>query len=146
MIIPAAHTQQRPHAIERPHVIATSRPITLGPLDMSARTARASAMAQLVQWGWGDLAEITEQIVSELVTNAVKESKQDGTPIGVRLVLTTGALFVEVFDHAPGYPVRAEAGADAESGRGLQLVGALSSDWGWFRMKGGKVVWAAVPA
>jgi hypothetical protein len=40
-------------------------------------------------------------------------------------------------------PVRMDIGADAESGRGLLLVEAVSHGWGWYPAPDGrKVVWA----
>jgi hypothetical protein len=38
------------------HVLARSHPLTLGPIDSSPRTARASARAQLSEWGRPELA------------------------------------------------------------------------------------------
>jgi hypothetical protein len=67
-------------------------------------------------------------------------------------LLTDGArLVAEVWDQAPGVPVRLSAGADDESGRGLALVDMITgSRWGWrpARSGRGKCVWAefAVPA
>ena len=53
---------------------------------------------------------------------------------------------VFVWDAGPRPPPRADPGADAENGRGLLLVEALSERWGHFGHDGGgKVVWAAVP-
>ncbi len=58
-------------------------------------------------------------------------------------------VVVEVWDRAPGSPVRRDAATGEESGRGLVIVDALCRDWGFFRTADGdKVVWAelAVPA
>jgi anti-sigma regulatory factor (Ser/Thr protein kinase) len=127
-------------------VLARSAALILGPIDSSPRTARASARAWLAQWGRADLSVDVETVVSELVTNAVRASGQGGTAVTVLLVLTSLSVAVEVFDRAPGVPVRREPGQGAESGRGLALVAALSADWGWTPARGGKIVWAAVPA
>jgi hypothetical protein len=137
MIISAA--QQR-------SVLDRSAPLTLGPYDSSPRTARMSARAQLSQWGRADLADDTETVVSELVTNAVQASETGATPVALRLVLTPGSIVVEVFDHAPGEPVPEAVNAEAVSGRGLQMVGFLARDWGWAPTPSGKVVWAEVAA
>jgi hypothetical protein len=51
-------------------------------------------------------------------------------------------LLVFVDDANPEGPVRTERPDDAESGRGLGLVEALSKAWGWTRTAGGKRVWA----
>jgi serine/threonine-protein kinase RsbW len=117
-----------------------------GPIDSSPGTARVSARAQLAAWGRSDLAEDVEEIVSELVTNAVNASERDATPIALRLVLTTASVAVEVFDSAPGVPVAYAPPEGAESGRGLQIVAALARDWGWSPTSNGKVVWAEVAA
>jgi hypothetical protein len=65
-------------------------------------------------------------VVCELVTNAV----------------------VLVWDAEPRRPVPAEAGEEAENGRGLFLVQAFSARWGARPTPhlGGKVVWALCAA
>jgi len=125
-------------------VLARSAPITLGAIDSSPRTARASAAAQLCEWGRADLAGDAGLVVSELVTNAVQASTAAGTAVGLRLVLTTGSVFVEVHDRAPGHPMACEPGPGSESGRGLQIVAALAADWGWTPTADGKVTWAEI--
>lgn len=126
--------------------IAKSAPIWLGPYSSAPGTARASARAQLAQWGRPELADDAELVISELTTNAVRASEAAGSPVAVRLVLTSASVVVQVLDSAPGVPVRYEPGADAECGRGLQLVAALSSDWGWTQTQAGKIVWAEIAA
>jgi anti-sigma regulatory factor (Ser/Thr protein kinase) len=125
-------------------VLARSVPLRLGPIDTSPGTARASARAQLAAWGRPDLAADAEAVVSELVANAVQASKRGATPVGLRLILTTRSVFAEVLDYAPGVPTFREAGTEAESGRGLHLVAALSADWGWTPASGGKITWAEI--
>jgi len=96
------------------HVIARSSPITLGPIDTSPGTARASARAQLSAWGRDELADDLEIVVSELMSNAVAASEPGGTPVALRMVLTTASVLVEVWDCAPGVP--APRAPHAESG------------------------------
>ena len=43
-------------------------------------------------------------------------------------------------------PALREADSAAESGRGLQLVSSLSSEWGWWPQGLGKVTWAMILA
>jgi anti-sigma regulatory factor (Ser/Thr protein kinase) len=127
--------------------IARSNPLWLGAIASTPRTARASARAQLAAWGRPELADDVEEIVSELATNAVTASEAAGTAIGMRLVLGPGALTVEIYDQAPGEPVAYAPPADAECGRGLALVAAISDRWGWSPARGGgKVTWAVVTA
>ena len=53
-------------------------------------------------------------------------------------------VLVQVWDANPRQPQPADPGAEAEHGRGLLLVEALSAGWGSFTVPGwpGKVVWA----
>ena len=59
----------------------------------------------------------------------------------------TARILVMAWDGAPQPPVRADADPGAESGRGLMLVEAVSSRWGWYHDREsatGKVVWAEI--
>jgi hypothetical protein len=60
-----------------------------------------------------------------------------------------GRLIVEVWDREPTSPIQNRAAfSDAESGRGLLIVTALSSRWDCYAdAEGGKWVWAelAIP-
>jgi hypothetical protein len=58
------------------------------------------------------------------------------------MTIEDGKLRVEVFDGDCQMPAPVQTAADATSGRGLGLVGALSSTWGAEARSGGKVVWA----
>jgi hypothetical protein len=58
-----------------------------------------------------------------------------------------GKVVIEVFDHDPNPPILVDADTDAEGGRGLLLVEALSKEWGhFFPPAGGKIVYAVVSA
>ena len=55
------------------------------------------------------------------------------------------AVVIKVRDLDPSPPVPAGAGPDAESGRGLVLVHALSKEWGHYPLpSGGKVVYCVI--
>ncbi len=58
------------------------------------------------------------------------------------LVSDLRQVVVFVWDASLRPPAPADPGADAENGRGLLLVEALSERWGHFGYDGGKVVWA----
>jgi len=69
----------------------------------------------------------------------------------LRLLSDHARLRIEVWDDVPvsyGVPVRRVAASEDEPGRGLELVGALSKDWGWERVPGhgAKRVWAILAA
>lgn len=87
-----------------------------------ARAARLRARMLLVSWGFRDLADLGELIVSELVANAIRHGDE---PIWVRLSADNRNLRIEVHDGGAGRPFRRNPGADDESGRGLELVDGL---------------------
>ncbi len=98
-------------------------------------------------------AETAELLVCELVTNAVRFSgdpartlryseRADASLISLSLRHFPGYLLIEVYDTDSNPPVRSSAGDEAESGRGLMLVDALSKEWSFFYLPGGgKVVY-----
>jgi len=51
---------------------------------------------------------------------------------------------VQIWDSDRHQPVRRNTGLDAEAGRGLLLIDAVSSQWGSYAVDGvpGKFVWA----
>jgi hypothetical protein len=123
------------------------------------RVARAFCRLVLIQWGLVRLTGDCELIVSELATNVVEAATApDGqprydpltgrAPVTWLNLLSDGAcLRVEVWDGLPvecGVPIPCQAAEDDEFGRGLTLVEALSTDWGWEHLPGGtkKRVWA----
>jgi hypothetical protein len=130
----------------------------LGALPTAPRLARGFINVVLTGWGLAPLTEVTELLVSELTTNVVQASTgPDGNPryddagklplLWVRLLSDRSVLMVEVWDNLPeafGTPVLRHPGPDEESGRGLEMVDALSEDWGWESVPGGegKRVWA----
>jgi hypothetical protein len=101
-------------------------------------------------------AESAELVASELVTNAVRASTDErGHPlyhdgrmavIHVRLIADRdrGRLVLEVWDMSSSPPAIQHAAAEAEQGRGLELVAALAHRWDWRTGPGwpGKCVWA----
>lgn len=108
----------------------------------------------LTTWQLSDHIESAELVVSEPATNAIKETGvTDPSPkgkdirarhvIGVQLRAVGTGLYVEVWDRADGTPVIPEQSLDAEGGRGLCLVEALSERWDIYRPAvGGKIIWA----
>jgi hypothetical protein len=132
----------------------------LGALPTAPRLARGFITLVLSGWGLAALTEVTELLVSELTTNVVQASTgPDGNPryddagklplLWVRLLSDRSRLMVEVWDNLPeafGAPVLRHPGPDEEFGRGLEMVDALSEDWGWEGALGGpgKRVWAVL--
>ncbi|WP_333766483.1 ATP-binding protein [Streptomyces sp. IBSBF 2435] len=98
----------------------------------------------LVAWGLPGLVDTAGLVVSELVTNALTHGCPDGHVLRTKFEPVEGGVRIEVHDAGPGKPERSEAPADAESGRGLDLVDVLTGgDWGVSDRNGvGKTVWA----
>jgi hypothetical protein len=104
-------------------------------------------------WELAHLTDLAAIISSELVTNAITASRDkapEGTEprhITFRLTATASELHIRVWDPDPTPPPRDAAlpADDEESGRGLFIVAALSSQWGTCPgPNGGKTVWASI--
>ena len=115
--------------------------LALPALATSVARARRAVVQVLRDAGREDLCDTAALLVSEVVTNAVLHG--DGT-VEVRADVRDVVLRVEVEDDGPGVPALRDAGPDAEGGRGLALVEALSRDWGVQQVAGGKYVWFVV--
>jgi anti-sigma regulatory factor (Ser/Thr protein kinase) len=106
----------------------------------------------LAEWGLAELTETAELLVSEIATNALRASRalRQPLPSPVHLWLRADGrrLLVTVWDANPQPPIRRQVGHDAVSGRGLTIVQALSSRWGWYEPPdmGGKCVWCQIQA
>ena len=130
--------------------------LELRALPESAGSARRHAKSVLAGWRLEALADTVELLVSEIITNAVRASADTGPqPAGARrarrapwmrfwLTSDGQGVLIQVWDGDPRPPVRQDAGPDAEAGRGLLLVEALSAGWGCYAPEGpaGKIVWA----
>lgn len=108
------------------------------------------------EWGLNGLADSTEWLVSELVTNAVQATagREDQTAVCLRLSSDNARVLIEVWDADPRPPAPKDLGEDAtpdpqeEGGRGLFLVATLSTRWDWYLTQEptGKVVWCELGA
>jgi anti-sigma regulatory factor (Ser/Thr protein kinase) len=122
--------------------------ITLGALEGAVPSARVHVRQLLWEWGWAELSNDVGVVVSELVTNSVvasAELRPVVAPVLVWLGSDTRSVLFAVADAIPRPPVRLDLGPEAEGGRGLTVVEASSSRWGWHTttMAGlAKVVWA----
>jgi anti-sigma regulatory factor (Ser/Thr protein kinase) len=90
------------------------------------------------------LGETARLLVSEAATNAVLHSAsgEEGGSFEIRCRLARERLRVEVHDAgAPQSPRRRVHQLDALTGRGLELVDALSARWGWSGGSSGRVLW-----
>jgi anti-sigma regulatory factor (Ser/Thr protein kinase) len=122
--------------------------LELGGLPGAVPCARLHARQVIWEWGLTALADSVEIIVSELVTNAVHAARSLEWTSSVRLWLLSdkAQVLILAWDANPQPPARVDADDEAESGRGLLLVEAISDQWGSYatRETGGKAVWAVV--
>jgi len=129
--------------------------IGLAPVPESARAAREFTVATLRKWHLDALVEDAVVIASELATNAIRHGTPaaTGDPTGgsgtgrveLSWCLQASRLICVVTDQTGTPPALADGGPEAESGHGLQIVGALAVAWGWTILgTGEKAVWAAL--
>lgn len=115
----------------------------------TARDARRQARLACAEHGVPDSrCDDIVLVLSELVGNAVLHGSP---PVRYAVAPDGPDVLVTVEDSDPTLPA-GPAGAgtastsdptdDAESGRGLQIVAALSRMWGWRPTSAGKLVWA----
>jgi anti-sigma regulatory factor (Ser/Thr protein kinase) len=127
--------------------------LELGALPTAVPCARLHVRHLLWEWGLDRLTEPIELLVSEIVTNAVQAAAGQDAAVCLRLSSDYAQLRIEVWDADPRPPAKAPIAdgvpdLEAEGGRGLFLVAALSTRWGWVPTQGpaGKVVWCELDA
>jgi len=132
--------------------------LELGSLPTAAPCARLHTKLVLWEWDLGALVQTAALVVSELVSNAVQASRRitgsrfagawaPGTPpVRVWLSADEYRLVIQVWDGSDEPPVPQPVEPEADSGRGLLLVGSLSAEWGCYEPENssGKVVWAVI--
>jgi hypothetical protein len=126
--------------------------LELGAVPTAPRAARGVIRERLPGWGLGHLRDTLELVATELITNAVittADAAWHGAAPPVRVWLLGGSpgAVVLVWDGVPCGPVPRDAGDEAESGRGLGIVQALSAHWDFYFPQFpfcGKVTWAFI--
>ncbi|MER6959203.1 SpoIIE family protein phosphatase [Streptomyces sp. NPDC000618] len=121
----------------------TLGPESLASWDLSSdpatvAEARRRACERLTAWGLEDAAFVTELVVSELFTNAIRYATG---PIRLRLIKDR-TLTCEVSDGSSTSPHLRRARLSDEGGRGLLLVAQLTERWGTRYTGTGKTIWA----
>ncbi|MFF1906071.1 ATP-binding protein [Kitasatospora sp. NPDC058218] len=106
--------------------------------------ARRLVVTILREWGVplsGDASGEVELCAGEVIANAVEHT---GGRCAASVEWRGERLRVEVAD-AGASLARSTPEEEATNGRGLLLVEALASAWGWHRQGAGKVVWFEFP-
>ncbi len=124
----------RTHELDASHVATWD--LAADPAEVSV--ARRLATEQLAEWGLDEASFVTELVVSELVTNAIRYAQP---PVQLRLIHEKN-LICEVADASSTAPHLRRARTFDEGGRGLLLVAQLTQRWGTRHTPTGKVIWA----
>ena len=129
----------RTRVLDRHHVASWDLPSD--PATVSETRKRVHD--QLARWNLEEEAFVTELVVSELVTNAMRYGRP---PIRLRLIHDSN-LICEVSDSSSTAPHLRRARVFDEGGRGLFLVAQLTERWGTRHNRTGKTIWAeqAIP-
>jgi anti-sigma regulatory factor (Ser/Thr protein kinase) len=114
----------------------------------AAAGARAVVEDCIRAWRVPVDADAAVLLTSELVTNAVTHGSPSaaGTFVLLTVAWDAAGLRVDVHDGSGELPMLDEpvldvTAAEAETGRGLLLVTALSAEWGFYRTPAGKAVY-----
>ncbi len=124
----------RTHALDAQHVATWDLPAD--PAVVSQ--ARKLVDAQLDAWDLQEASFVTQLLVSELLTNAIRHA---APPIQLRLIHDRH-LICEVSDASSTAPHLRRARTYDEGGRGLLLVAQLTRGWGSRQTSTGKTIWA----
>ncbi|MFD5338168.1 ATP-binding SpoIIE family protein phosphatase [Streptomyces hawaiiensis] len=140
-VLPDDRTDDAALLLARTHALA---PDHVADWDVEPDTAqvphaRKFAVDQVEAWGLEEAAFVTELVVSELVTNAIRYG---APPIRLRLIRDT-SLICEVSDASDTAPHLRRARVFDEGGRGLLLVAQLTQGWGTRHSTNGKTIWCA---
>lgn len=100
--------------------------------------ARRFVLGELQAGADSDLTDDVALILSELATNAILYG---GDEFSVAVTPLAHAVRISVQDPSPELPVVRDATGTGRTGRGLQIVAALSREWGAERRCDGKTVW-----
>jgi len=140
-------TPARTHA-DRPGPTRCSHQ-ALPPDAQSARMARDFIRSTLADWSLDGRTEDVAVTVSELVDNALRYGHVPSVPPASQTSVWLGmwdqwsCAVCAVTDLSDGIPYVKQPDELEESGRGLQVISALSDALGWTPRTGrGKVVWA----
>ncbi|WP_405770845.1 SpoIIE family protein phosphatase [Streptomyces sp. NBC_00080] len=125
--------------IARTHTFGEDRVAVLDvPVDPAfVADARSWARGRLVAWEMEEADFVTELVVSELVTNAIRYG---APPIQLRLVRDS-TLICEASDASSTAPHLRRAQLFDEGGRGLLLIAQVTDRWGTRQNRHGKTIW-----
>jgi len=120
--------------------------LTLPACGLPVWLARQVTREVLAVWRLAHVEEAAVLLVSELVTNAIRDAASaDAITLELEVVQTW--LRIEAYRCRPGLAVPRTTGEFDESGFGFALVDCLAGEWGWIAWPAsetvtGKTAWA----
>jgi serine/threonine-protein kinase RsbW len=115
--------------------------LTLPACGLPVRLARQVTREVLAAWRLAHVEETAVLLVSELVTNAVRDAASTDA-ITLELQVVHGWLRIEAYRCRPGLVMPRTTGEFDESGFEFALVDSLADRWGVRETVTGKTVWA----
>ena len=115
---------------------------SLPPERSAAGAARDFVTAALSGWGLPGLVDDAALITTELFANALAHAPSRQYVLAIDW--NHGKPRIEMWDSGDLLPRKQDPGLDAETGRGLQVIEALSTAWGSRHAASGKCVWATL--
>ncbi|WEH12210.1 ATP-binding protein [Streptomyces sp. VNUA24] len=107
--------------------------------------AREFTRYQLQRWGVPGATDDVISVMAELAGNALRHTAAADEGTWMALGTSPRTVVCIVLDPSPGKPALRPADNLSTAGRGLNVVSALSTAWGWSPQGQGKAVWARVP-
>ena len=128
------------------NVMAPTRPaelyqrrVRLPRQPAAAAEARRQVRAAIRDWKVPVDLDLAVLLTSDLVTNAITHG--DGQTVALAVRCSRGQLRIDVYDQSRFLPVGVAGPAATDTGRGLVLVAALSTEWGSFRTPVGQAMY-----
>ncbi|MFF4114812.1 ATP-binding protein [Streptomyces sp. NPDC001714] len=115
-------------------------------LAFSAEPEEVAALRRLLRthlglWGLPELTEAAQLCLSELVSNVITHVGP-GTPATLAVSMSGTYLRIEVHDpDTRALPCLIDSTDDAEAGRGMAIVSAMSERWGVQLLPDRKITW-----
>ena len=104
--------------------------LTLPACGQPVRLARQVTHGVLAAWGLAHVEETAVLLVSELVTNAVRDAASTSA-ITLELQVVHTWLRIEAYRCPPGPAMPRTTGESDEPGSGFALVDCLAGKWAW---------------
>jgi anti-sigma regulatory factor (Ser/Thr protein kinase) len=115
--------------------------IDLAPTVAAPAAARKVVAAVLHGWGLAAGIADAEQVVTELVTNAIRHAPGQAC-YELELVGRSDGVRISVADGSAARPAVVHQSPNVGHGSGMRIVQALAASWGAEEHRGGKRVWA----